>query len=38
MIYLPPADWKHIQAQNGAAYKQSMHAGTLFTDIGRMES
>ena len=28
MINLPPADWKHIQAQIAAASKQSMHAGT----------
>ena len=28
MINLPPADWKHIQAQMAAASKQSMHAGT----------
>ena len=27
MINLPPADWKHIQAQIAAASKQSMHAG-----------
>ena len=26
MINLPPADWKHIQAQIAAASKQSMHA------------
>ena len=38
MINLPPADWKHIQAQIAAASKQSMHAGTHFTDLGRMES
>ena len=38
MINLPPADWKHIQAQIAAASKQSMHAGTQFTDLGRMES
>ena len=38
MINLPPADWKHIQAQIAAASKQSMHAGTRFTDLGRMES
>ena len=38
MINLPPADWKHIQAQMAAASKQSMHAGTHFTDLGRMES
>ena len=38
MISLPPADWKHIQAQIAAASKQSMHAGTHFTDLGRMES
>ena len=38
MINLPPADWKHIQAQMAAASKQSMHAGTRFTDLGRMES
>ena len=30
MINLPPADWKHIQAQIAAASKQSMHAGTQF--------
>ena len=28
MMNLPPADWKHIQAQIAAASKQSMHAGT----------
>ena len=38
MINLPPEDWKHIQAQIAAASKQSMHAGTQFTDLGRMES
>jgi len=38
MINLPPADWKHIQAQMAVASKQSMHAGTHFTDLGRMES
>ena len=38
MINLPPADWKHIQAQIAAASKQSMHAGTHFTDLGRMEN
>ena len=38
MINLPPADWKHIQAQTAAASKQSMHAVTQFTDLGRMES
>ena len=38
MINLAPADWKHIQAQIVAASKQSMHAGTHFTDLGRMES
>ena len=38
MINLPPADWKHIQAQIAAASKQSMHAGTHFTDLRRMES
>ena len=38
MINLPPADWKHIQAQIAAASKQSMHAGTHFTDLERMES
>ena len=38
MINLPPADWKHIQAQIAAASKQSMHDGTHFTDLGRMES
>ena len=38
MINLPPADWKQIQAQIAAASKQSMHAGTHFTDLGRMES
>ena len=38
MINLSPADWKHIQAQMAAASKQSMHAGTHFTDLGRMES
>ena len=38
IINLPPADWKHIQAQIAAASKQSMHAGTHFTDLGRMES
>ena len=38
MINLPPANWKHIQAQIAAASKQSMHAGTHFTDLGRMES
>ena len=38
MINLPPADWKHIQAQIAAASKQSMHAVTQFTDLGRMES
>ena len=38
MMKLPPADWKHIQAQIAAASKQSMHAGTHFTDLGRMES
>ena len=38
MINLPTADWKHIQAQIAAASKQSMHAGTHFTDLGRMES
>ena len=31
MINLPPADWKHTQAQIAAASKQSMHAGTHFT-------
>ena len=30
MINLPPADWKHIQAQIAAASKQSMHAGTHY--------
>ena len=34
MINLPPADRKHIQAQIAAASKQSMHAGTHFTDLG----
>ena len=38
MINLPPADRKHIQAQMAVASKQSMHAGTHFTDLGRMES
>ena len=38
MINLPPADWKHIQAQMVATSKQSMHAGAHFTDLGRMES
>ena len=38
MINLPPADWKHIQAQMAAAFKQSMHAGTHFTDLGRIKS
>ena len=38
MINLPPVDWKHIQVQIAAASKQSMHAGTHFTDLGRMES
>ena len=38
MINLPPADWKHIQVQIAAASTQSMHAGTHFTDLGRMES
>ena len=38
MMNLPPADWKHIQAQIAATPKQSMHAGTHFTDLGRMES
>ena len=38
MINLPPADWKHIQTQIAAASKQSMHAGTHFTDLGRKES
>ena len=38
MINLPPADWKHIQAQIAAASKQSIHAGTHFPDLGRMES
>ena len=37
-INLPPADWKQIQAQMAAASKQSMHAGTHFTDLGRIES
>ena len=38
MINLPPADWKRIQARMAAASKQSMHAGTHLTDLGRMES
>ena len=38
VIKLPPVDWKHIQAQIAAASKQSMHAGTHFTDLGRIES
>ena len=38
MINLPPADWKHIQAQMAAASKQSMHAGTHFTDLERIEN
>ena len=38
MINLPPADRKHIEAQMAAASKQSMHAGTHFTNLGRMES
>ena len=37
MMNLPPADWKHIQAQIAAASKQSMHAGTHFTDLGRLK-
>ena len=36
MINFPPADWKHIQAQIAAASKQSMHAGTHFTDLGKL--
>ena len=38
MINLLPVDWKHIQAQMAAASKQSMHAGTHFPDLRRMES
>ena len=38
VINLPPADWKHTQAQIAAASKYSMHADTHFTDLGRMES
>ena len=37
MINLPPSYWKHIQAQIAAASKKPMHAGTHFTDLGRME-
>ena len=35
MINLPPADWKHIQAQIAAASKQSTHAGTHAWNISR---
>ena len=38
MISLPPANRKHIEVQVAAASNQSMHAGTHFTDPGRMES
>ena len=37
MINLPPADWKHIQAQIAAASKQSMmHAGTHLENIASL--
>ena len=38
MISLPPADRKHIKAHLAATLMWSMHAGTHFTDLGRMES
>ena len=38
MISSLPADRKHIKAHLAAALMRSMHAGTHFTDLGRMES